>query len=108
MSTDIIADGPISANGSKPAVASPPPGEMTAADAVASLRRRARNVHLLGGFGPLVMGLVLFLLMLWVAPSVAPEHVVERPAATTTTTVTPATPGPATAPAPATRPGAQP
>jgi hypothetical protein len=38
------------------------------------------------GFGTLVAGVVLFLLMLAVAPSVAPEHIVDRPATSTTST----------------------
>lgn len=63
-----------------------------ATDVIAALRTRPRNVLLLRGFGPLVAGIVLFLLMLWLAPSVAPERIVERPVsgtnATTSTTGT--------------------
>jgi hypothetical protein len=46
---------------------------------LARLRERPDNVHLLGGFGPLLVGAVLFLLMVLLAPTVAPEQVVERP-----------------------------
>ncbi len=53
-------------------------------DAIAALRTRPRNVALFRGFGTLVAGLVLFLLMLWLAPSVAPEHIVQVPVTTTT------------------------
>jgi len=42
------------------------------------LRVRPRNLHLFKGFGPFVAALVLFVLMLVLAPSVAPEHVVEK------------------------------
>ena len=54
-----------------------------------SLRHRPVNVHLLRGYGPLVVGAILFVLMVLLAPTVAPEHIVERPlhAASTTTTV---------------------
>jgi hypothetical protein len=69
--------------------------EQTGARTLAALRTTPQNVHLLRGYGPLVVGIVLFLLMVTLAPTVAPEHVVERPAATTTTTATP-DPGPAT------------
>ena len=74
---------------------------------LARLRERPENVHLLGGFGPLLVGAVLFVLMVLLAPSIAPEQVVERPvggeptttlrvATTTTTTGAPASsiPGP--------------
>jgi hypothetical protein len=60
-----------------------------ALDVVAALRVKPTNVSLFRGFGPLVAGVVLFLLMLWLAPSNAPEHIVEKPvnAAPTTTVV---------------------
>jgi hypothetical protein len=67
-----------------------PSGESFAgADAIAALRTRPHNVLLFRGFGPLVAAIVLFVLMLFLAPSVAPEHIVERPvvSATTSTTV---------------------
>ena len=88
MSTNIRTDEPVSSNGSKPAAAVGTAAAPTAADAIGILRKRPRNLHLAGGFGPLIIGAVLFLLMLWVAPSVAPEHVVQRPATTPTTAVT--------------------
>jgi len=67
------------------------PHAPAAADAITALRKKPRNFHLAGGFGPAIVGAVLFVLMLLLAPSVAPERVVERPAASTTTTIAPAT-----------------
>ena len=62
------------------------------ADVISAIRRQPRNLHLFRGFGPLVAGAVLFVLMLLLAPSVAPEHVVERPtSAVSTTTIAPTT-----------------
>lgn len=55
---------------------------------LALLRQRPENLHLLRGFGPLAVGVVLFLAMLLLAPSVAPERIVERVASTTSTTTT--------------------
>jgi hypothetical protein len=55
-------------------------------EVIAALRGRPRNVLLLWGFGPLVVGAVLVVLMLVLAPSVAPERIVDKPAGTTTTT----------------------
>lgn len=57
--------------------ASPPVDDQAAS--LASLRTRPENVHLLRGFGPLVVGIILFILMVTLAPTVAPERVVERP-----------------------------
>ncbi len=57
------------------------------------LRREPENPHGFRGFGPLLALAVLLLLMVLLAPTVAPEHVVLRPAAradTTSTTTTPA------------------
>jgi hypothetical protein len=63
------------------------------------LRVRPDNVHLLGGFGPLAVGVVLFVLMVLLAPTVAPEQVVEEPVGgTTTTTLVSGTTTPVTAP----------
>ena len=67
---------------------------------LARLRVRPRNLHAFKGFGPLLAAAVLFVLMLVLAPSVAPERVVERaetdtspttvaPESSTTTTVAP-------------------
>ena len=70
------------------------PAAPSGGEAIMALRRKPRNLHLAGGFGPLLVGVVLFLLMLWAAPSVAPEHVVERPATTSTTAVTTTTANP--------------
>lgn len=63
------------------------PHAPAAADAISALRKKPRNFHLAGGFGPAIVGAALFVLMLLLAPSVAPERVVEKPASTTTTTV---------------------
>ena len=71
----------VSGNGSTPHVDD-------RAVALASLRTRPENVHLFRGYGPLVVGAVLFVLMLILAPSVAPERVVEQPVDGTTTTTT--------------------
>jgi len=81
------------------------PHAPAAADAITALRKKPNNFHLAGGFGPALVGIVLFVLMLILAPSVAPERDVERPvsSSTTTTVVTttsavPAPTTPATAP----------
>jgi hypothetical protein len=49
------------------------------------LRQRPINAHLAKGFGPLVVGVILFILMVLLAPTVAPERIVEEPVNTTTT-----------------------
>ena len=59
-----------------------------ALDAIAAMRTRPRSALIAQGFGTLVAGIALLLLMLAIAPSVAPEHIVDRPAASTVTTVT--------------------
>ena len=64
-------DGIPSTNGALPGTGSPPSLE--------SLRTTPDNVHLLRGYGPLVVGFILFVLMVILAPTVAPERVVERP-----------------------------
>ena len=54
------------------------------------LRHKPDNVFLAGGYGPLLVGAMLFVLMVLLAPTIAPERVVERPVGgTTTTTVAP-------------------
>jgi hypothetical protein len=68
---------------------------------LALLRQQPANTHILRGYGPLVVGAVLFVLMVILAPTVAPERVVEQPVgdpATTTTTVAPTTTVPGVAP----------
>ena len=55
------------------------------AEAISELRATRRNVLLFRGFGPLVVALVLIVLMLFLAPSVAPEKVVTKPVHTATT-----------------------
>jgi hypothetical protein len=68
-------NGSSSTNGSTPH-AEPP--------SLASLRVAPENVHLFRGYGPLVVGIILFLLMVTLAPTVAPDRVVERPVEATT------------------------
>lgn len=65
----------------------PPPASesFAGADAIAALRTKPDNVLLFRGFGPLVAAIVLFVLMLVLAPSVAPEHIVEKPVTNVTT-----------------------
>lgn len=78
-----VAPETASSNGSEPTGAQRPSGPLE------RLRETPTNVHLLRGFGPLVVGVVLFVLMVALAPSVAPERTVERPvdgAASTSTT----------------------
>ena len=58
---------------------------------LAALRTEPENVHLFRGYGPLIVAAILFVLMLTLAPSVAPERIVEQPVNDTTTT-TEATP----------------
>ena len=80
MTIDVTTNGS-STNGSRTSAPA------ATVDVITALRKRPRNVHLAGGFGPLLVGIVLFLLMLWLAPSVAPERIVERPVPGSTTTV---------------------
>ena len=77
----------VSTNGSTPHVDDRDAG-------LEALRTRPENVHLFRGFGPLLVGAILFVLMLILAPSVAPEQVVEQPVnpPVTTTTTTEAAP----------------
>ena len=65
-------------------------------DVMRTLRAGSPPRLVLRGFGSLVVGAVLFVLMLWLAPSVAPEHVVERPATAPTVTTLAITPSSAT------------
>jgi hypothetical protein len=60
----------------------------SALDAIAAMRARPRSALIVRGFGTLVAGVVLLLLMLFIAPSIAPEHIVDRPATSSTTTST--------------------
>lgn len=54
------------------------------AEAVLARMRRGGEVpHLLGGFGPLVLAVLLALLVIVLVPSNAPEQIVERPVQTT-------------------------
>jgi uncharacterized membrane protein YccC len=50
------------------------------------MRAQPRSALIVRGFGTLVAGVVLLLLMLFIAPSIAPEHIVDRPVTTTSTT----------------------
>lgn len=63
-------------------------GSETGADAITTLRTKPRNTLLFRGFGPLFAAVVLFVLMLMIAPSVAPEHIVPVPVGATTATTT--------------------
>lgn len=53
---------------------------LTTESALEVLRRRPVTTELLGGFGPLVVAVALVLAMVLLAPSIAPERIVERPA----------------------------
>jgi hypothetical protein len=55
---------------------------------LARLRERPENEHLLGGFGPLLVGVVLLVLMVVLAPTIAPEQEVQVPVHPQTTTTT--------------------
>ena len=79
---------PVSPNGAAPAGADGADAAAARDEALASLRRNPENVHLFRGYGPLVVGIILFVLMVALAPTVAPEKVVERPVNETTTTET--------------------
>jgi hypothetical protein len=57
-----------------------------ALDAIAAMRAQPRSALIVRGFGTLVAAVALLLLMLFIAPSVAPEHIVDRPVTTTSTT----------------------
>ena len=64
--------------------------QSTRDDELARLRQQPDNVHLAGGYGPMIVGAVLLVLMVLLAPTIAPEKVVERPVRdVTTTTVAP-------------------
>jgi hypothetical protein len=65
---------------------------------LARLREEPENLHLLGGYGPLLVGAVLLVLMVLLAPTIAPEQVVERPVHPVSTTITLATTTTTTAP----------
>lgn len=61
----------------------PPTSDSTSLDI---LREQPENADLAGGFGPLIVGVVLLVLIVLLAPTVAPEQVVEQPVGGTTTT----------------------
>ena len=54
---------------------------------LAQLREEPDNLHLLGGYGPLLVGAVLLVMMVLLAPTIAPEQVVQTPAAPVATTI---------------------
>jgi hypothetical protein len=60
-----------------------PTADAATSETISSLRANPRNLHIANGLGPLLAAAVLFALMLLLAPSVAPEHVVQRPVGTT-------------------------
>ena len=55
---------------------------------LARLRATPENPHGFRGFGPLIALCILVALIVLLAPSVAPEHIVLRPTDVTTTTTT--------------------
>lgn len=57
-------------------------GRSRTEEALDVLRRRPVEHALLRGFGPLVIAVLLAVAMVLLLPSVAPERIVERPAAT--------------------------
>ncbi len=67
---------------------------------LAQLREEPDNLHLLGGYGPLLVGAVLLVMMVLLAPTIAPEQVVQTPlhpvATTVVTTSTTSTTGTST------------
>jgi len=65
------------------------PGRADTASPMARLRARPDNPHLLRGFGPLAVGVLLLALIVLLAPTVAPEQIVERPKPTVTTVTAP-------------------
>lgn len=66
----------------------------TGAEAVlARLRTRPASAHAFGGYGPLILAAILAVAMVLLAPSVAPEQVVERPVDPTTSTTLDLVPG---------------
>jgi len=77
---------PVSPNGAAPTGSGAGDPNAGRDEALASLRRHPENVHLFRGYGPLVVGIILFVLMVLLAPTVAPEKVVERPVNEPTTT----------------------
>lgn len=71
---------------------SPPEAEKSSANHranldIAVLKETPANRHLLRGFGPLLVGVILFLLMVLLAPTVARERdvTIEGPTPTTAT-----------------------
>ena len=84
---DTSDEAALTPNGSTPNATGAAVGEREAA--LASLRTQPDNVHLFRGYGPLVVGVILFLLMVTLAPTVAPERIVERPVQGPSTESTP-------------------
>jgi hypothetical protein len=66
-----------------PRLAAPPADQ---AEPLAVLRERPTAASFAGGYGPLIVGVILFALIVLLAPTVAPEQVVEEPVGGTTTT----------------------
>src|SRR3546814_17949227 len=96
-------------NGHDPSVVAPPPdaqrGERGDTDqALAPLRARPQNVHVMWGFGSLAVGVLLFVLMVLLPPTVAPERIVEPPVGGTRTTEVPSAPTTPPPPPPPTAP----
>ena len=62
-------------------------GHRDESEPIAPLREEPTNPHLFRGYGPLAVGIVLVVLMVLLAPTVAREERVTRPITTTTTRV---------------------
>lgn len=65
------------------------PDDADADSPLASLREPVENPHGFKGYGPLLALAVLVVLMVVLAPTVAPEEIVLVPTESTTTTVAP-------------------
>ena len=53
---------------------------------LALLRVRPERLSFAGGYGPLIVGVLLFVLIVLLAPTIAPEQNVQEPVGGTTTT----------------------
>ena len=60
-----------------------PEAPPSAEEVLDRLRRPDTPLHLFKGFGPLVLAGLLIVVMMLLAPSVAPERIVERPVGAT-------------------------
>jgi hypothetical protein len=58
-----------------------PTRPLTAEEVLEELRRPVTRTLLFRGFGPLVVAIALLVAMVILLPSVAPEHIIQRPVA---------------------------